>query len=221
MQNNTGMKFNMFSEEHAKRRRPRNPEKERRMPMLRGMEKLISMEGFIRDAIEEGMEAILPYKVKDMVFRYADTEKGFWDVVEATERAFIEMKDYERNEDGEPIMMWDEDFEEWYIGQTARVVAQRVKTGEACFWNDWTLSRDARFALQKMLPLDEYILFLSCGLDGSKNRDAKEIAALPEFEGSEAFIETMFERLEKYLETSERVKEEFGQACEIHRTVKE
>ena len=51
--------------------------------------------------------------------------------------------------------------------------------------------------------------------------DAKEIAALPEFEGNEAFIEKMFKRLEKHLETSERVKEEFGQACEIHRTVKE
>jgi len=205
--------FNLFMNDVA-RNRNRRAEKEKKIAMLRGSEKLLAMGGFFREVIEEELEEIYPYKVIELALQYGDLEKGFWTVADEVEKAFYEMEDYEMTEEGEPVELWDEEFGKWYIEQTARVAAQRAKNDHPVFWSDWILSSEARRKLQNMPAFDQYILFLQNGPDGTEQRDAKMIAELPEFEGKEEYIEKMFGRIGS-------VQEELKQAYELNRNVKE
>ena len=191
---------------------------------LRGMDKLMAQGGFIREAIEEELEEVFQVSVIDIAQKYCENGIGIWEVAQEIERAKGEILPpmpkpgglgaflQEEQKKGE----FEQKFREWYIEQNARLAAERYRTKAERFWVSWDLDREVKRIMATLTLIEERVLFLTYGPDGTPSkRTAAEIAALPEFACSKRYIERIIERIEI------RGVEMLGRACGLFPCVRE
>lgn len=201
----------------------RMSEKERahQKMLLRGLENLSDLGGFIKEQIEDEIYDLYPSIVATMTEKYCPLGPGFWDVADAIENAIKETDkyaDYVFDEDGDPYEVPNPEFDEWVINQIARITTENNKCGKSYFWSGWKLTRETRKALMRLNALDERVLYLFYGIDEKHKLTAKQISELPEFSCTEEYINKVIEAVEKTLNRCEWGNEEFIQVCDAHRT---
>ena len=189
--------------------------------LLHGLENLADLGGFIREEVEDEIFNLYPSIVAEKIEKYCPHGKGFWDVADAIEIAIEEMDKYAEfdfDEDGDPFVIPDPEFEEWVVDQVARITSENIQNESGDFWISWDLTRETKKALMELNALDERILFLSSGIGKENKLTAKEIAELDEFACSEEYIIKVIDAIEKILNCCEWGKEEFEQVCATHRS---
>jgi hypothetical protein len=186
--------------------------------MLRGLEGLAELGGFIKEEIEAEICEVYPSTVFLKTEKYCPLGPGFWEVADATERAYRETEKYvEYDEDSDPFELPNLEFDGWVIDQVARITAENLGNEKSSFWMDWGLSGRVGRALMQLNALDERILFLSSGIEGDK-LTAKQISELPEFSCSEEYIQKVLNAIELTLAHGDWGDCEFEKICDAHRS---
>lgn len=191
-------------------------EKAHRLVMLRGLEGLMELGGFIQEEIEAEIRAVYPDLVVTKVEKYCPPGPGFWEVADATTRVNGKLQKYERKDEifGEETM----EFHEWVIDQVARIVTENVRKGKRSFWRDWKVPERDKLTLQNLNALDERILVLSSGIEGEDKLTAEEISRLPEFSCSEEYIQRVLDTIDRILHHGDWGNCNFEKICDENRS---
>ena len=189
--------------------------------LLRGLENLSELGGFIKEQIEDSIYELYPSIVVSKTENYCPLGPGFWNVADSVELAVKNTGKYvvyEFDEKGEPYVVSDSEFEEWLIDQVARIETEKIRKEKGSFWLEWKLSRETKRVLMNLNALDERILFLSSGIGNGEKLDAIQIAALPEFSCSEEYINCVMDVIDRTINHCEWGNNEFNQVCDEHRS---
>ena len=191
--------------------------------LMRGLENLSDLGGFISEEIEDRIYELYPSEVVSKTLAYCPLGPGIWDVLSAVEKAqesiddVIEERLYDESED----YSGDSETEayEWMIDQIARLETERVRSGKKFFWQNWELSRETKRALKELNALETRVLALSKGVDSEEKLDAGQIAKLSEFQCREEFIVKVLEMIKHKIRYPGWSNVESSQACDAHRSM--
>lgn len=199
--------------------RKSSEDRERSKQMLRGLEQLVELGGFIQEQIEEEIYQLYPKYLILKMKKYYPLGPGFWEVADVVEGAVKKLGKY-----SDYILEYDisdfieSEFIEWLVDQIARLEVERVKSGNGNFWKKWELKMEAKRALMKLNVLEERVLYLSAGLDGKEKLNASQIANLPEFQCSVNYIKIIMKVIEQTMRRCNWGREEFYRMCNAYRT---
>lgn len=195
-------------------------EKKKKKMLLKGIEKLSDLGGFIKEEIEDEINELYQNDVLEITEKYFPLGAGFCDVADAVENAIKNANKYadiEYDEYGETYLFQYSGFDEWAIDQIARLTAEKFKNEKNSFWISWNLTRETRKALQGLNALDERILYLISGINNKNKLTAKQISELPEFSCKEEFITTVIDVIETSFKHFKNANDDFEKECNAHR----
>lgn len=189
--------------------------------LLRGLENLLGLGGFIKEQIEEEIYELYPSIVISKTKKHCPLGPGFWnvaDAVEIAERETIFYTEYVFDENGEPDEVPNSGFDEWLVDQVAKIEIEKYRNEKSSFWLDWEFTKETKMIMMRLNGLDERVLYLSSGVGNVKKLNALEIAELPEFSCSEKYISKVINAIEKQMNYCEWSNDEFNQVCNEHRS---
>lgn len=190
--------------------------------ILKGLEGLIELDGFIKEEIEDQFADVYPGHILTYAEKYYPIGPGFCELANATLEATGYIFRYnliiEDETTSETIeFRADDEFQKWMEEQVTRLQAEKIKHGNKNFWKNWKLSHSAKSVLKEFNALEERVLCLADGLDGKEPMSTLQIAQLPEFSCKEIYISAVLNYVRKNI--AKKIKtENFKQICEEQRT---
>jgi len=167
--------------------------------LLKSLEPLAPLGGFIKDYIEELACAEYGGHMIDLISPYIPVGPGFSYSIEAVKEAMKNMNEYspyswKQEARHIPFAFADKKFCDFVTSQIARLSAKRLNNNEEM---DYLLSADLppgkKECISKLNLLDIRILYLI----SKKKLSAYEISKLPEFKCSEMYINSVLNKIDE------------------------
>lgn len=194
--------------------------REQKIKMLKKLEGLLELGGFIEKSIYEEFESFFADNVIEAVEQYQPFGKGFCDIAYKVMQASgeYEFRGYRSYISKEKTDELDgSKYQNWIINQLSRLEVEQKINKAGRFWEKWNLSRMSGNVLRNLNVLEERILYLSKGLMNGKKLSVSEIAALPEFSCDKKCIEYIKKYLDEKLNIEGWDSDEFNKRCEEYR----
>lgn len=168
--------------------------------------KLMKFGGFIYERIRSEIHELYPEVVADMVL---DTEfedgRSFIIAADAVNKAFSRMDRFygsSVDELTEEEKAYYEGFSQWYLKKVSVLSKEEKPIQEDEHYAEYSFVE--KRALERMPILDREIFYCIYGYNGRSKMSAKEIAALPEFDCDERYIENVCSRIKKCIDNRGR-----------------
>lgn len=116
-----------------------------------GMEKLLSMGGFIQEYAEDKIYESFSPSAANRLEKYCDTGEYIWQIGETIEQALQSIQKYANirglymNEDESIYGPPDKTFMEWLVEQSVRCKKEKLKSMEPSFWIQWDMKRNMKY----------------------------------------------------------------------------
>lgn len=192
-----------------------------------GMEKLLSMGGFIQEYAEDKIYESFSPSAANRLEKYCDTGEYIWQIGETIEQAlqsiqkYANIRDLYMNEDESIYGSPDKTFMEWLVEQSVRCKKEKLKSMEPSFWIQWDMKRNMKKKMLQLNALEEKVLSYSFGIHQKAKMLPEEIAKLPEFQCDTEYIMLVLEGIDKTLGIDCALDSEFNELCEAMRIKQE
>lgn len=192
-----------------------------------GMEKLLSMGGFIQEYAEDKIYESFSSATANRLEKYCDTDEYIWQIGETIEQVLQSVQKYANirglymNEDESIYGPPDRTFMEWLVEQSVRCKKEKLKSMEPSFWMQCDLKRSMKKKMMKLNVLEEKVLSYSYGIHQKAKMTPEEIAKLPEFQCDTEYITLILEGIDRTLGIDCALDSEFNELCEAMRQKQE
>jgi hypothetical protein len=185
------------------------------MMLCQGLEKLLPLGGFIKETVESSIRGCLYESAAEVVEELGFYDQTVWKI------AFYAMEQFDKRSEEDDVSFDEKErcfsvdmnrFAKWELRQNIIRGKQIQENGH--FWQNMTLPAKLKRALNDLSPVQETILSMLYGMDGGKERQVTELAAMPEFKCTRFYIIKERNEAEAVIADATGNKESLYQLCQ-------